>query len=279
MRARQTGAAPQAIAPTVVSSPSDLYAALRTVAARSRVVLGVDFDGTLAPLVTDPMQARAAPGAIEALRAAAALPGVTVALVSGRDLATLRLLAGISEDEPIVLIGSHGGQSSHADADQAELLSPDAGALLAVVTTALEQVIARHPPVRIEHKPAAVALHTRGVDPTIGAEALAEARELADRHTGVHLMEGKDVAELSVLETSKGAALRALASRCGADATVYLGDDVTDERAFAALDDAAGDLTVKVGAGPTVAAHRVSDVAGVVQVLEAFVTMRPPQGT
>ena len=63
-----------------------------TFAARPRVLVAVDFDGTLAPFVTDPLQARALPGGLEALRGAAALGGVTAAVVSGRDLATLAAL-------------------------------------------------------------------------------------------------------------------------------------------------------------------------------------------
>jgi trehalose-phosphatase len=65
-----------------------------------------------------------------------------------------------------------------------------------------------------------------------------------------------------------------LARSTGSDATLYLGDDVTDERAFAALDPASGDLTVKVGEGETVATQRVPDPASVVQLLELFVDQR-----
>jgi hypothetical protein len=53
------------------------------------VLVAVDFDGTLSPFVLDPMQARAVPGGIEVLRAAAGLGGVIAAIVSRRDLATL----------------------------------------------------------------------------------------------------------------------------------------------------------------------------------------------
>ncbi|HZW43235.1 MAG TPA: hypothetical protein VFF32_02420 [Dermatophilaceae bacterium] len=63
-----------------------------TFAARPRVLVAVGFDGTLAPFVTGPHQGRAVPGGLEALRGAAALGGVTAAVVSGRDLATLAAL-------------------------------------------------------------------------------------------------------------------------------------------------------------------------------------------
>lgn len=67
----------------------DLRIAVAAFAARPRVLVAVDFDGTLAPFVTDPLQARALPGDLEALRAAAALGGVTAAVVSGRDCVTM----------------------------------------------------------------------------------------------------------------------------------------------------------------------------------------------
>lgn len=76
-------------------------------ARRGDVLVASDFDGVLAPIVLDPASARPQPGTIEALSAMAALPGVSVALASGRDLATLRALTGIDESSPIVLIGSH----------------------------------------------------------------------------------------------------------------------------------------------------------------------------
>ena len=72
----------------MTESGTDLRRALAAFAARPRVLVAVDFDGTLSPFVLDPMQARAVPGGLEALRAAAALGGVIAAIVSRRDLAT-----------------------------------------------------------------------------------------------------------------------------------------------------------------------------------------------
>ena len=149
----------------------ELRIALAALAARSRVLVAVDFDGTLAPLVTDPLQARAVPGGLEALRDAAALSGVTTAIVSGRDLATLEMLTGIGADDGITLIGSHGAQNNRPDlaglgSDAgAAFLDEAAAALLVTVRVELEAIKASHPAVRVELKPAAVVLHTRDVEP------------------------------------------------------------------------------------------------------------------
>ena len=97
--------------PHVSEVGQELRAALSAFAARPRVLVAVDFDGTLAPLVTDPLHARAVPGGLEALHDAAALDGVTTAVVSGRDLATLEVLTAIGPDDGITLIGSHGAET------------------------------------------------------------------------------------------------------------------------------------------------------------------------
>ena len=113
----------------------DLRIALAAFAARSQVLVAVDFDGTLAPFVTDPLQARAVPGGLEALRDATALGGVTTAVVSGRDLATLAMLTGIGPDDGITLIGSHGAQTNRGD--RAELVSAAGAAFLDEAAAAL----------------------------------------------------------------------------------------------------------------------------------------------
>lgn len=254
--------------------PHSLRTALDTFVKRPRILLGVDFDGVIAPFVTDPMEARPAPGALTSLYAAASLRGVTVAVVSGRDLLTLRALTGIPHTSPIVLVGSHGGQSSLDDVEGSAWLDDEATARLAAASTALTDIAVAHPGTRIELKPGAVALHTRGVDPSVGAAALAAALGLSARHTGMHVIPGKEVVELSVMEVDKGVALRALATARAIDATAYFGDDVTDERAFAALDPGSGDVTVKVGDGDTLAAHRVGAVDDVVTALGVVVTAR-----
>jgi trehalose 6-phosphate phosphatase len=257
---------------------SDLRGAVAGFAALPRVLIALDFDGTLSPFVLDPMQARAVPGAIEALRGAAALEGVTVAVVSGRDLATLGTLTGIGADDEVTLIGSHGAETSlpghESLATGADFLDPEATATLSVVGDELEAIRSRYPAVRLEHKPSAVALHTRGVDPSVAAAAAAAALEVGERHPGVHVMPGKNVVELTVREPNKGNAVIGLAQVTGSEATLYVGDDVTDERAFTALDPASGDLTVKVGEGETAATQRVPDPPSVVRLLELFVELR-----
>ena len=85
---------------------SDLRSALAAAARVPRLLVTSDFDGTLAPLVNNPADARALPDAVDALLALAGLPDSVVALISGRSLAVLTELSGAPAG--VQLIGSHG---------------------------------------------------------------------------------------------------------------------------------------------------------------------------
>ena len=210
--------------------------------------------------------------------------GVTTAVVSGRDLATLEMLTAIAPDDGITLIGSHGAQTNRGDraglasAVGAAFLDEAAATLLETLRDELEAIRSRYPDVRLEHKTAAVVLHTRDVEPPAAEGATEAAHEAGRRHTGVHVTPGKEVVELSVSAADKGSALAELARSSSSDATLYVGDDATDERAFAALHPLSGDLTVKVGTGETIAVHRVPDPEAVVELLELFVDVRRLHG-
>ncbi|GAB77843.1 trehalose 6-phosphatase [Austwickia chelonae] len=250
----------------------ELIDRIHRMAALDSVLLASDFDGTVAPFEDDPMQVSPAPGAIEALQAAARLPGVTVALVSGRELAVLRELSGVGDDPPIVLIGTHGAQSTRRPGSGS--LTDAQRSLLAQIDQALQEVCSAHEGSRVERKPAAVVLHTRGMAEPGNSRALAAAAEVHEHFPGSHGLHGKDVFEIGVVRADKGSALADLAEETSSEGTIFLGDDVTDERAFEVLDAAAGDLTVKVGPGETAAGARVRDVAGAVAVLQEFVAAR-----
>ena len=117
----------------------------------------------------------------------------------------------------------------------------------------------------------AIALHYRARDD--GARRAVEAVErLAASEPSLHFRRGSMVAELVVTHSDKGVAIRRLSHRAGATATVFFGDDLTDEDAFAALDQ--GDVGVKVGAGESVAPVRVDSPAEVVSQLSALAEAR-----
>jgi len=235
--------------------PPDLAAALDRLAGRRPVLVASDYDGVLARLRDDPSAAVPEPGVAEALARLATADGVTVALVSGRGVEDLRATSGL--DGPYRWVGSHGAEY---DGPLTGELAEHRDALARRLATAVDGV----PGARLEVKPASVAVHVRQVsDPATGVAVLEHARTLAG--PALTVKPGKDVLEVAVTDADKGSALRRLRADVGAAAALYLGDDVTDEDGFRALE--ADDVTVKVGAGNTAARYRVPDLAGALAVL------------
>ena len=241
--------------------------ALDVVARAPRLLVATDFDGVLAPFVLDPMDARPQAGTVESLGRLAAAEATWTAVVSGRDLATLTALTGI--DSATTLIGSHGAETSRSASG---LVTPEVSARLHALRSAIEDDVARRDPrIRLEHKPTAVVLHTRGL-PDEAVDAAAEIAAAAATTDGITLLSGKGVHELSVVRADKGTALTALADEIAVDAMVYLGDDVTDEHVFAVL--GAADLGIKVGEGETAARLRLPDSTAVPDVLATLARLR-----
>ncbi|WP_147915983.1 trehalose-phosphatase [Ruania zhangjianzhongii] len=253
----------------------EVAAALREFARQPEVLVALDFDGCLAPFVLDPADARPLPEAADALRSLAALPGVHLALVSGRPVAELHRLAG--PPAGTVLVGSHGAE--HGEVDQAGALhltpvtlTDDQADLLARVSSAVEQLADTHPGVWIEHKPAAAVVHTRALPEDQAEPVLAAAMAGPGAWPGVHPIHGNQVVELAVVDATKGESLQALRAPLVGVPALYAGDDVTDETALAVL--GSGDVGVKVGTAPSVAGYRVADEAAVAALLARLAMWR-----
>jgi len=241
----------------------DLQHALTAIAQTPRLLVTSDFDGTLAPIVNNPADARPFPAAAEALVALAALPDTTAALISGRARGVLKELSGMPDS--VALVGSHG-----AEFDTGFVREIDTD-LLATITATRRDIAAGRPGVTVETKPASVALHVRNADPADGDAAFAAARAAA-ASWDAHLTTGKAVLEFAVIVTDKGEAVDELRRRHDATAVVFLGDDVTDEKAFRRLRDT--DIGVKVGPGDTLARYRVAAPEDVAEVLRFLLAAR-----
>jgi trehalose 6-phosphate phosphatase len=243
--------------------PADLIRALDGAAATPRLLVASDFDGTLAPIVNNPADARPLPRAADALIALARLPSTTTALVSGRALSTLRELS--SMPRPVHLVGSHGAEFDTGFTDRID------GELLERIAAELTAIAANRPGVTVEPKPASVALHVRNASAADGREALDAARAAAQAWDA-ELTTGKAVLEFAVISTDKGEAIDIIRDRDDATAVVFFGDDVTDEKAFRRMRD--GDVGVKVGPGDTLAAYRVKTPEDVATALTYLLERR-----
>ncbi|GAA3699966.1 trehalose-phosphatase [Zhihengliuella alba] len=274
--------------------PAELETAVAALADVPHLLVALDFDGTLAPFVPRPEDARPLPGSAAALAAlargsdgasaddvaddaagaatgSAARPRrTTTALLSGRHLSSLRATA--TPPEATWLVGSHGAERySPAAGEEPLTLTEEQAAELDRTTGALRSVAERFPGARLEHKPSGVVLHVRQCSEEDGAAAL-EAGRTALVGLDVKVTEGKAVLEAAVVRVDKGLGLAWLREGTGADATVFVGDDVTDEHGFAVL--AAGDVGVKVGEGATAAGYRLESLDDVTEFLELLRSMR-----
>ncbi len=224
------------------------------------LLVASDYDGTIAPIVDDPGQARPYREAIVALRLLSGLAQTHVAVISGRALADLASLTGPPED--VHLVGSHG---SEFDLNYATALPGEAIALRDRIARELADIAGSASGLMIEQKPAGVALHYRQAAAEDADRALSAVRSGPGAIEGVVTRHGKKVVELSVVTTNKGDALDVVRHRCGASATVFFGDDLTDEDAFSRL--RGPDLAIKVGSGDSIAPFRVQGPEEVARVL------------
>jgi trehalose 6-phosphate phosphatase len=245
----------------------DLRRAVGHIARVPKLLVACDYDGTLAPLMDDPAAARPLPASVAALRALAALPRTAVAVISGRALWDLAELCGLGDE--VHLVGSHGWEFEVGIVEQ---LSTDLRAARSGLEAELERIADRQPGVWLESKPVSVAVHLRTAAPDVAAGVLDAVRSGPATWPQVHVKNGKQVIELSVVPTHKGAALDRLRGRLGANAVVFLGDDATDEDAFAQL--RGPDVGVKIGEGETAAAFRIGSPFDVAQVLTLVLETR-----
>jgi len=252
------------------TATTDLTAALETLAAAPRLIVALDFDGTLAPFADDPSEVGALPGSWAAVLTLQRAKDTEVVLVSGRPLGSLAAVTHAPAE--MALVGSHGVEWRVDGHDEAAL-TDDEVARVARIGAALDEVGTRFPGVVIEHKPAGHGVHTRRVSAEVAAEANAAASRVAhDADADVLERGGKDIVEFAVRHVTKGDAIARLRDLRGADAVFFAGDDVTDEDGFRVLGD--GDVGVKVGEGDTLARYRIADPAALTDVLKQLARLR-----
>ncbi|MEV7475882.1 trehalose-phosphatase [Pseudarthrobacter oxydans] len=248
----------------------ELREAIRQIAGTEHLLVAMDFDGTMAPIVGHADDARPLPRSAAAFAGLAVLPRTTTALISGRALASLRAVA--SPPVNTLLIGSHGAEAWLGPGSTGLTLDPEQKALLAEVRTVLEDIVKEAPGTMLEDKPAGVVLHTRLASDDVADDAVAAARSVLQDRKGVFLKDGKRVLETSVVNASKGEGVTFLRQITGATGVLFAGDDTTDEDALARLKP--GDVGVKVGLDFTQAQYRVEAPVHVAELLEVLLQER-----
>ena len=255
---------PIADVPDILASEGRLAEEL----AGRRPAVFLDYDGTLAPITVDPAEAGLPARTRAALEVLARQ--CPVAIVSGRDLDDVATMAGV---EGVAYAGSHGldiagpaGRHTHGEEHIDALDRAEAE---------LEAALAEVAGARIERKRFAIAVHSREVGPADQAAVEAAVGQVASAHPRLRLTGGKRVAELRpAVDWDKGRAVLWLLESLGLDDAaalpIYVGDDVTDEDAFAALADRGLCLVVRGedDTRPTAAHGALADTSAVAELLE-----------
>ncbi|MEL6051355.1 trehalose-phosphatase [Corynebacterium rouxii] len=244
---------------------SNQQKALDHLATAPSLLVVSDFDGTLAGFSHDAMQVPVNHVAMAALQQLTSLPRTWVALLSGRDVQGLIQVSGAAA--PMIVAGSHGAESTEGGL----VLNEAQQTALSTVTTALEKIAASVPGAFVELKPYHRVLHVIRVADKQQARTALD-RALALEIPGAKLAEGKWIAEASVVDFTKGTWITSAQEQYRPSATLFLGDDTTDENGFAAL--GSQDVGIKVAAGDTCATVRLESIDRVGQFLSSLAAAR-----
>jgi trehalose 6-phosphate phosphatase len=208
-------------------------------------VVGLDFDGTLSPIVEDPTRARIHPEAAAVLEELAAHVAA-IAVITGRPAGQVLELGGLDDvgeaigrdGRALLVLGQYGNE--RWSSTDPRIVSPRPPRGLAGFLDALPGLLHRLglEAAYVEEKGLAVAVHTRRLpDPRTAYDALLPAlAELADDH-GLSLEPGRQVVEVRAPGMDKGQALRTVVAETGAGGVLFAGDDLGDLEAFAAVEE------------------------------------------
>lgn len=223
-------------------------------------LIALDFDGTLSPIVPDPMQARPVDGVVDTLARLAAR-GTRIAVVTGRDARTVLELGDLHRIPGVLVSGLHGAEQWQ----DGELRTRDEPPGLAALRTALPPLLPAE--AWLEDKRLSLVVHARRARQPDAV--LAELNRFVPRLAAEHGLEahpGKLVIEIRIPGLSKATALDELLAGDPA-AALFAGDDLGDLPAVQAVRQWAGRtgrpaLTIAVGGVPELAAATDSTLAG-----------------
>jgi trehalose-phosphatase len=242
---------------------NDVEADLR---AARRISLFLDFDGTLAPLVQDPAQARLDGRTRETLARLRGISRLTTILISGRALSDIRDRVGL---EGLIYAGNHGMEICGGGLRFVEATAAARRRELLALSTGLAAGLRDVRGAMVEYKGLTTTVHYRRV--AVGERArLVRVVRAAIGPASRSFRLGASEMAMEILPRSgwhKGEAVRWINQRLGAGEvlSLYLGDDLTDENAFRALP---GGITVRVGrCTATFARYCVADPPAVLQFL------------
>ena len=215
----------------------------RRLKSANHVLIICDFDGTLAPIVDRPELAVLAPDTRRLIQSLARNRRYTVGIVSGRALADLKDKVNV---EGVIYAGNHGLEIEGFGASFLEPIAEEIRPFFQILSQVLTTTLKGIKGVLVENKGLTLSVHYRSVDDT--EEKMV--KDTFDRVTDplhvtgrIRITRGKKVYEIRPpVDWDKGKAVAWLVAKCkeargkGKVLPVYLGDDLTDEDAFKAIE-------------------------------------------
>jgi alpha,alpha-trehalose-phosphate synthase [UDP-forming]/trehalose-phosphatase len=265
--------------PGVLVIVAVVQAVLQRAASAAQIVLALDLDGTLIPFAPTPQEARLEGEAAALVEELAALPGITLGMITGRPR---ELVEDLPRRFPHLAIAAEHGVWRHADGAWDAAIPPIPQ--LDEIEDQLRQLAARHPGALVERKSCSVCLHWRRVDAAhhdlIASAAEAIVDEWLETHQHLERLPVTEALEVRHHAAHKGGAIGWLRARGPAGAPVIaLGDDITDEDMFVSLRE--GDVGILVAAEPrrTQAGMRLPSPAAVHRFLRWLIDTRRDRPT
>jgi trehalose 6-phosphate phosphatase len=226
----------------------------------------LDIDGTLLDIEGHPDEVHIERPEADLVAGLHRATGGALALVSGRPLAGIDMLF---HPLKLPIAGQHGAERRDASGKRHRHRFPVEA--LHRAAAPVRKFVARNEGLVFEDKGASVALHYR-LAPQLEAAARAVVEEAAKTAGGAfELQVGKMVYELKPAGVDKGSAIVEFMSESpfAGRLPVFLGDDVTDETGFMAVNRLGGH-SVKIGGGETAARWRLADPAAAKSWLDAW---------
>lgn len=231
----------------------------------SALALFLDIDGTLVPIAPTPAEVRPSADLPRLLSRAAADLGNALAIVSGREITSIdQVTQGVAP----YAAGSHGAEF-RLGLGQA-ILRPGPQPDIAGLETEVLSCMGDWPGLLIEPKRAGLAVHYRKA-PELGPRVRAELAALLGRRaqSDLALLQGDHVLEVRSPAHNKGEAVRRIMKEAAFHGRrpVFVGDDVTDEDGFVAVQEFGGTAIIVGNRRPTLATRKLDSVAAVLELL------------
>jgi trehalose 6-phosphate phosphatase len=232
---------------------------------RSNLALFLDIDGTLVPIAPSPAEVRPSPDLPRLLTRAASELGNALAIVSGREITSIDQ---VTQGVVPYAAGSHGAEFRLGPGQP--VLRPGPQPDIAGLESDVLECMKDWPGLLVEPKRAGLAVHYRKA-PELGPRVRIELEAMLSRRgqADLALLQGDHVVEVRSPAHNKGEAVRRIMKETAFQGRrpVFIGDDVTDEDGFLAVQELGGTAIIVGERRPTLATRKLASVGAVLELL------------